>query len=132
MFIEIGKFRKTEKELVTDKEKWYFCFREMHRLESMPKELKSKLFERLFHLTEIASLPKEEQIEYIKEMTTERDIRNQIVYARDMGREEGIAEGEARGKAETALAMLANGLDIALVSKCTGLSEQQILELQKP
>ena len=64
-------------------------------------------------------------------MTTERDIRNQIVYARDMGREEGILEGEARGKAETALAMLANGLDIALVSKCTGLSEQQIEELQK-
>ncbi|MBQ0087425.1 MAG: hypothetical protein KBS72_07065, partial [Bacteroidales bacterium] len=74
----------------------------------------------------------------------ERDIRNQIVYARDMGREEGLAEGEARGeakgraegkaegKAETALAMLANGLDIALVSKCTGLSEQQIKELEHP
>ena len=60
-------------------------------------------------------------------MTTERDIRNQIVYARDMG----ILEGKAKGKAETALAMLANGLDIALVSKCTGLSEQQIEELQK-
>ncbi len=71
-------------------------------------------------------------------MRTERDTRNQIVYARDMGREEGLAEGEARGeakgraegKAETALAMLANGLDIALVSKCTGLSEQQIRELK--
>ena len=139
VFIEIGKFRKTEKELVTNKDKWYFCFRDMHRLERMPKELKSKLFERLFHVTEIASLPKEEQIKYIKEMTTERDIRNQIVYARDMGREEGLAEGEARGeakgraegKAETALAMLANGLDIALVSKCTGLSEQQIRELNQ-
>ncbi|MCQ2152498.1 MAG: hypothetical protein MJY70_05535, partial [Bacteroidales bacterium] len=47
------------------------------------------------------------------------------------GRKEGIALGEARGKAETALAMLANGLDIALVSKCTGLSEQQIQDLQK-
>ena len=140
VFIEIGKFKKTEKELVTDKEKWYFCFRDMHRLERMPKELKSKVFERLFHVTEIASLPKEEQIKYIKEMTTERDIRNQIVYARDMGilegKAEGLVEGEARGraegKAETALAMLANGLDIALVSKCTGLSEQQIRELQKP
>ena len=72
-------------------------------------------------------------------MTTERDIRNQIVYARDMGilegeakgRAEGIAEGEAKGKAETALAMLSNGLDIAIISKCTGLSEQQIQDLQK-
>ena len=68
-------------------------------------------------------------------MTTERDIRNQIVYARDMGilegEAKGRAEGKAEGKAETALAMLANGLDIALVSKCTGLSEQQIRDLQK-
>ena len=67
-------------------------------------------------------------------MTTERDIRNQIVYARDMGilggEAKGRAEGKAEGKAETALAMLANGLDIALVSKCTGLSERQIRELQ--
>ncbi len=69
-------------------------------------------------------------------MRTERDTRNQIVYARDMGilegEAKGRAEGEAKGKADTALAMLANGLDIALVSKCTGLSEQQIQELQKP
>ena len=73
-------------------------------------------------------------------MTTERDIRNQVVYARDMGilegKAEGLAEGEAKGRAEgeaeAALAMLANGLDIALVSKCTGLSEQQIRELRKP
>ena len=68
-------------------------------------------------------------------MTTERDIRNQIVYARDMGILEGEARGEAKGraegKAETALAMLSNGLDIALISKCSGLSEQQIQDLQK-
>ena len=84
----------------------------------------------------MSELPKKEQIEYIKEMTTERDIRNQIIYARDMGILEGEARGEAKGraegKAETALAMLANGLDIALVSKCTGLSEQQIEKMQKP
>ena len=130
VFIEIGKFKKKEKELVTNKDKWYFCFRDMYRLERMPEALKSKLFERLFHVTEIESLPKEERIKYIKEMTTERDIRNQIVYARDMGILEGEAKGRAEGKAEDALAMLANGLDIALISKCTGLSEQQIRELQ--
>ena len=45
------------------------------------------------------------------------------------GEAKGRAEGKAEGKAETALAMLANGLDIALVSKCTGLSERQIREL---
>ena len=163
VFIEIGKFKKTEEELVTNKEKWYYCMANMYRLERMPEGMKTKVFERLFHLSDIASQPKEEQIRYIKEMRTERDFRNQLVYARDMGilegkaegiaegkaegkaegiaegeargeakgKAEGIAEGEAKGKAETALAMLANGLDIALVSKCTGLTEQQIRDLQK-
>ena len=143
VFIEIGKFKKTEKELVTNKEKWYYCMANMYRLERMPEGMKTEVFERLFHLSDRASQPKEEQIKYIKEMRTERDFRNQLVYARDMGilegkaegKAEGIAEGEARGeakgKAEAALAMLANGLDIALVSRCTGLTEQQIRDLQK-
>ena len=47
------------------------------------------------------------------------------------GEAKGRAEGKAEGKAEDALAMLANGLDIALVSKCTGLSQQQIRDLRK-
>ena len=55
----------------------------------------------------------------------------------DDGRDEGIAIGEKRGekrgraegKIETARNMLKNGLSADLITKCTGISAQQISEL---
>jgi hypothetical protein len=45
-------------------------------------------------------------------MTTERDIHNQIAYARDEGREEGRDEGSRRKALEMAGALLK--LDVAM------------------
>ena len=58
-------------------------------------------------------------------MTTERDIKNQIDTARDEGRE----DGEIRRSREIAKRMLANGLDIEMIVKCTGLDAQEIKDL---
>ena len=56
----------------------------------------AEIFELLFSSAEIAKFAPEEKIKYENDMTTERDIRNQIAY----GREKGRAEGKAEGKAE--------------------------------
>ena len=62
-------------------------------------------------------------------MTTERDIQNQIEYAH----EEGLKEGEAKGREEERLALAANfkaqGVPIKVISEATGLTEQQIQNL---
>ena len=54
--------------------------------------------------------------------------------AREEGRAEGLAEGEAKGKAEgkteIAKAMLAEGMDKALIIKLTGLSADEVERLQ--
>ena len=67
-------------------------------------------------------------------MTTERDIRNQIAFAKDKGFEEGREEGKEEGRIEnqleTARAMLDDNLDPKLISKYTGLSEEQIAALK--
>ncbi|MBD5411919.1 MAG: hypothetical protein HDR51_04135 [Treponema sp.] len=47
----------------------------------------------------------------------------------DDGRNEGRTEGIAEGKIETARNMLKNGLSADLITKCTGISAQQISEL---
>ena len=56
-------------------------------------------------------------------------------YAREEGRAEGLAEGEAKGKAEgkteIAKAMLAEGMDKALIIKLTGLSSEEVERLQR-
>lgn len=67
-------------------------------------------------------------------MATERDIRNQIAYAKDkgieQGRQEGIEQGIAQRNAEIAKAMLAKGYDPAMVQELTGLAAEEIEALK--
>ena len=74
-------------------------------------------------------------------MTTERDIRNQIAFAHDKGveegREEGLEAGIAKGREEgreeafkdMARKLKAEGGSVDMISRVTGLTEEQILAL---
>ena len=55
------------------------------------------------------------------------DIREEI---RQKGRMEGRQEGRREGRQEVALNFLSAGLDLETVSKCTGLSEEEIKKLK--
>ena len=123
VFVELCKFNKTEEELCSLKEMWYFCLKHMDSLTEKPAALQAAVFKRLFDITEVESMPAEDQINYIKSMTTERDIYNQIAYARKEGKVEGIAEGVAQGKAEIARNLLAAGVDIKIIASSIGLTE---------
>ena len=63
-------------------------------------------------------------------MTTERDIHNQIEYARKEGIEKGREEGREEGKQEVRLAIAANlkaqGFPIETIAKATGISPEQL------
>ncbi|MDR2645653.1 MAG: Rpn family recombination-promoting nuclease/putative transposase [Holosporaceae bacterium] len=58
---------------------------------------------------------------------TINDRNSEMIVAREEGREEGIAEG----KREATLSMLINGLPVDIISKCTGLSIEDIKNLPK-
>ncbi len=77
----------------------------------------------------------EDRIKYIKAMNTERDTYNQIEYARESGREEGLKEGRAEGVKQTSFdivkRMLEKGIDIETISELTGLTEKEISELNR-
>lgn len=82
----------------------------------------------------IARFTPQKKLKYEHDMMTERDYTNIINTSRAEGLEEGeakgmakgLAEGEARGKMEVARAMKAKGIEIALISELTGLSEEKI------
>ena len=67
-------------------------------------------------------------------METWIDKHAQIDYAREKGLEEGmekgIEKGAAQSKAEIARAMLAEGLDVAIIAKCTGLTAEEVAALK--
>ena len=99
--------------------------------------MQAEIFELLFNSAEIAKFTPEEKVKYEHDMTTDRDIRNQIAFSREeglaegleKGRAEGKAEGLAEGKAEVAKALEHLGIDADIIRKATGLSiEDESLE----
>ena len=61
---------------------------------------------------------------------TELDIQAQKDYAVKEARSEGLAEGEAKGKLETAKNMLVKGFEMSVISEITGLSEKELSHIR--
>ena len=70
-----------------------FALHEMEHLTERPAELKQEIFRLLFNSAELTNFTPDERAKYQLDMTTERDIHNQIAYARDEGIEIGIEKG---------------------------------------
>ena len=92
IFIELPKFTKTVEELDGNiLEGMYFCFKNMTELESRPEVLDHQIFTKIFDVTELYNMDQDTRDKVLDNMTTERDLKNQMIYAREEGREEGIA-----------------------------------------
>ena len=85
-------------------------------------------------------LSSNEKEDYMLTKEKERIYQRSIEYAAKTGREEGRAEGHETGLAEglataslktiaIAKAMLAEGLSVDTVIKCTGLSEEELSKI---
>ena len=131
VYLEMPKFTKEVDELETRFEKWMYVLKNLKRLDTIPDKLREKIFEKIFETAEIAKLTYEEYEQYIDNLKVYRDNKNAI----DTAREEGLAEGETigleKGKIETSLKMLADGMSIDIIEKYTGLSKEQIEQLKK-
>lgn len=60
----------------------------------------TELFRLLFESAEIATFTPQEKIKYEFDMTTARDIKNQIAFAEEKGMEKGIERGIEKGARE--------------------------------
>ena len=96
------------------------------------------MFDRLFEEAEIAKFTPQEMREYEASKMAYRDIKNSIDTAKQEGKQEGLAEGMELGiekgmnqKAlDIARNMLADGVDINLIMKYSGLTQEQIEKLK--
>lgn len=98
-FLELPQVKSISGES-SNLEKLCYALHNMTALKSRPPEMAAEIFELLFNSAEIAKFAPEEKVKYEYDMTTERDIRNQIAYSREEGRAEGRAEGIAEGRTE--------------------------------
>ena len=87
-------------------------------------------FDRLFEEAEIAKFTPQEMREYGFSKMAYRDIKNSV----DTAKREGIAEGMEKGMNQKALDiarnMLADGVDLNLIMKYSGLTQEQIEKLK--
>ena len=126
VYLEMPKFNKTEKELLTRYDKWLFILKNLNKLDRIPVELKGEIFLKLFETAEIAKLNKEEFRQYQESLNAYRDIKNSV----DTAWEEGKVEGKIEGKIEIAINSIKLGLDIETITKITGLTKEEIEALR--
>ena len=141
-YVEIAKFDKTLDKLRTLNDKWLYALKNLPTLGDRPKELRDKIFDKLFAEAEIAKFTKKELREYEDSLKAYRDIKNSLDTAREQGFEKGHEKGRAEGRAEglaegrdersieIAREMLADGESIEKIMRYTGLTETQIREIE--
>ena len=122
IFIELPKFTKTVDELDGNiLEGMYFCFKNMTELESRPDVLDHQVFTKIFDVTELYNMDQNTRDKVLDNMTTERDLRNQMIYARE--------EGQVEERAKNAKSLRDLGVDVEIIAKATGLSVEEIQNL---
>ena len=109
-----------------------FCYylRNMKDMASAPEGNMSELNSLLFKSGEISNFTPGERVKYINDMTTKRDIENQIEYAMEKGMQKGLEKGMEQGMQKNKLELAKNfkNLDVPIEIICqgTGLTKEQV------
>ncbi|MCL2304985.1 MAG: Rpn family recombination-promoting nuclease/putative transposase [Planctomycetaceae bacterium] len=130
IFLQMPLFTKTESELKTQEDKWYYFLKNLPSFEKIPSILREPVFERAFETAEIAAMNKDEIFAYEMSLKVHRDNYAVMSTAVEKGRAEGRAEGEANKAIEIARNMKKKGLDVPLIAETTGLSPEEIERLK--
>ena len=124
--VELPKLDRTLTE-VKDTPEWIlYTIKNMGKMREMPSEYCGSYLEKMFRLSNFASMDEMSQREYLARYMWEVDQRSQLRSARNEGLAEGQAKGHAEGLRETAKRMLMDGLDLSIIQRYTGLSSEEI------
>ena len=129
IFLELPNCGKALSPDATILDNFCYSLHNMQFLEERPAELRQEIFELLFEAANIAIFAPEDKTKYDYDMTTERDIRNQIRYAEKKGKTEGKTEGKAEQNIENARNFKKLGVAIDIIAQATHLTEEEIKAL---
>ena len=121
IFLEVPKCRLTPES--SPVEKLGYALDKLQFMDKKPDNLDGEFFDLLFTSADLRNFAPEEKSKYLSDMTTERDIRNQIDYARE--------EAVAKRNREIARAMREKGYAPAVIQELTGLSPEEIEALKE-
>ena len=124
----------------TPAEEWFVFINYLSIFRELPASL-LKRFNRVADRLKIQSLSPEVMEQYIERIMTQEDLEKYTVPAYEdglaagmkMGREEGREEGKEKGRSEAAhevaAKLKAEGIAIETISRCTGVTVEDIMKL---
>ena len=134
VFIEMPRFTKEEHELETHFDKWLYFLKHLEDFENIPGILKEEIFEKAFHVAEIANFTREQLTQYEKSLKAYRDLKGVVDTSYEEGKYEGKIEGKIEGRdernIEIALKMMKRGESAEKISEYTDLSIEEINQLK--
>jgi len=118
IFLQMPLFTKSESELETHQDKWFYFLKNLTSFDDIPAILCEQVFERAFTTAEVARMSKQEYFLYEMDRKAYWD-NNSALYT---ARLEGIIE--------IARKMKTDGVDPKIIAKYTGLSPEEIERLE--
>lgn len=125
IYLQLPYFQKKEvEECENDFERWIYILKNMETLQRLPKALQSSVFNRLAEIADVASLSREERVQYDYALKKYRDT---LSIWTTMQNE--LEEAVLNSKFESARKMKELGLPAETIMDVTGLTAEQISDL---
>ena len=102
----------------------------MEVLERLPFTAQKKIFDHLAKLADVRCLSSEEQEKYDESIKAVDDYYSSLYGSYIEGEEKGIAKGELSKSLAIARNLLAMGMSWSQIMQATGLTEEQLKQLQ--
>lgn len=127
VYVQMPNFTKTEDELETHLDKWFFLLKNLHKFDRIPSKLQEKIFKKAFKIAEIAKYTAEERQKYIDSLKHYLDLKNSFETAEI----EGIAKGEKKREIEIVIKGIKNMIPRETLKLLTDLDDFELDDLYK-
>jgi predicted transposase/invertase (TIGR01784 family) len=129
IYLEMPNFKQVEAELKTRLDKWLYFIKHLEDFQTIPAIFKDEVFIQAFEKAELAKFDQTELESYENSLKIYRDLKGVIDTAFDEGKLEGKLEGRLERDIEIAKALKESGVSPDIISKTTGLSQDEINKL---
>lgn len=139
IFVELPKFSKDEKELLTVTDKWIYFIKNAGALDFIPKTFTEPPLLEAFDLANTAALSEEElEVQFkrrdfimLQQGALMKAEKDGLAKGMAKGLEQGMEQGQREAKLAIARSLLAHGITLEVIAASTGLSGDELASLQE-
>ena len=131
IFVELPKFKKTEAELESKGDNWFFTINNLEKLNEIPLSLsKIKEFTKLFEIAQVGKLNQKDMDAYQQSLKVKRDNYSALKYATKTGLKQGLEQGETKKALKIAAKLKSKGVSVSEIAELTDLSVSEIESIE--